>query len=121
VAARDQDCSAGWPEAGTRQAPPEPPSGGSRCTGTRQRCSGKAGTGLLARPVRLTLGGLIAALESVVEEGRLGFAGSGMCGRGLIFEAAIGGEAELCVGVRPEEVDQALEGWGRVVQDQARG
>jgi hypothetical protein len=29
------------------------------------------------------------------------------------------GEAELCVAVRPEEVDQALEGWGRVVQDQA--
>jgi hypothetical protein len=68
---------------------------------------------------RLTLGGLTAALESVVEEGRLGFAGPGMCVRGLIFEAAIGGEAELCVGVRPEEVDQALEGWGRVVQDQA--
>jgi hypothetical protein len=42
-----------------------------------------------------------------------------MCGRRLIFEAAIGGEVELCVGVRPEEVDQALEGWGRVVQDQA--
>jgi hypothetical protein len=73
----------------------------------------------LARPVRLTFGGLTAALESVVEEGRLGFAGPGMCGRRLILEPAIGGEAELCVAVRPEEVDQALEGWGRVVQDQA--
>jgi hypothetical protein len=69
--------------------------------------------------VRPTLGGLTAALEFVVEEGKLGLARPGTCGRGLIFEAAIGGEAELCVGVRPEEVDQALEGWGRVVQDQA--
>ena len=34
----------------------------------------RAGSGLLARPVRLTLGGLTAALESVVEEGKLGFA-----------------------------------------------
>jgi hypothetical protein len=73
----------------------------------------------LARPVRLTLGGLTAALESVVEEGKLSSGRPDMCGRRLIFEAAIGGEAELRVGVRPEEVDQALEGWGRVVQDQA--
>jgi hypothetical protein len=42
-----------------------------------------------------------------------------MCGRRLFLEAAIGGERELRVGVRPEEGDQALEGWGRVVQDQA--
>lgn len=80
------------------------------------RRGGKAGTGLLVRPARLTLGGL----ESVVEESKVGLARPGMCGRRLIPGAVIGGEVELCVGVRPEEVDQALEGWGRVVQDQAR-
>jgi hypothetical protein len=40
-------------------------------------------------------------------------------GDGLLLGAVIGGEAELRVAVGPEEVDQALEVRGRVVQDQA--
>jgi hypothetical protein len=97
-------------EAGTRHAPPKPPPEAAGAQGPAGVAAVRLVPGLLARPARLTLGGLTAALESVVEEGKLGLARPGMYGRRLILEAAIGGEVELCVGVRPEEVDQALEG-----------
>jgi hypothetical protein len=67
------------------KAPPEPPSGAAGAQVPAGVAAGKAGTGPLARPVRLTLGGLTAALESVVEEGKLGLTRPGMCGRKLLI------------------------------------
>ena len=67
------------------KAPPEPPSEAAGAQVPAGVAAGKAGTGPLARPVRLTLGGLTAALESVVEEGKLGLTRPGMCGRKLLI------------------------------------
>ena len=67
------------------KAPPEPPSEAAGAQVPAGVAAGKAGTGPLARPVRLTLRGLTAALESVVEEGKLGLTRPGMCGRKLLI------------------------------------
>jgi hypothetical protein len=72
-------------KAALLKAPPEPPSEAAGAQVPAGVAAGKAGTGPLARPVRLTLGGLTAALESVVEEGKLGLTRPGMCGRKLLI------------------------------------
>ena len=72
-------------KAALLKAPPEPPSEAAGAQVPAGVAAGKAGTGPSARPVRLTLRGLTAALESVVEEGKLGLTRPGICGRKLLI------------------------------------